>query len=217
MTTSNALVAVRKLVKTERVDDPDPPSGVNPPDSLGMAEIRVHPRGGIQKESPEEMCRGIGIFFLSREMIGQGESSHCIRKPAYLSVIGDRLALRVSFPVLADIGKTVRLGRIGPVIRGQAVVIMRVDSLGFLGKLVGIPGNGELGGFEILLGILNEFFCQFSGSWTKGSRVPSILIGPVASLEIGQASRLNEKKRRLIRRRARYSKSGRTGQGEQWQ
>jgi len=103
----------RDFDQVKGVDDADPAAGRNSGDGLGVIQVRIHPRLGIEKEHPEEFGGFGHVAFVSGDLIGGGQCGDGLVQLAHgHPVVAEDV--RIALAVALDVGQAVGRGGIGP-------------------------------------------------------------------------------------------------------
>ena len=125
----------------QRVDDADAAAVVQIEDGLGVLEVRVHLRGGVDEPCAEMACGVIGVFFFAGQLPCGGERGNDEAEAHHgFSVVVE--VGGVGEAVAADVG-AVGIFFVGPPVVALGEVVVRAAFAAFAVR--GGDGDGLLG------------------------------------------------------------------------
>ena len=110
--------------QVKRVDDADAAAGRNSGDGLGVVQVRIHPRLGIEKEHAEERGGFARVAFPAGDLIGGGQCGDGLIQLAHGHPVLAEIS-RIALAVALDVRQAVGRRGIGPPVVAVRVEVVR--------------------------------------------------------------------------------------------
>ena len=117
----------------EPVDDARRPPRRDAGHRLGVGQIRVHPRGRIAEEHPQELVGLGGVASVAGHEAGRREGGDAIAERVHGLPMGDEV-VGIGLAVATDVGQAVGLRGIGPPVVAVGLEVVR-GALGVRGAV----------------------------------------------------------------------------------
>ena len=135
---------VHQTDERPRLDDSRAAAFGDARDPLPIAEVRVHPGGGIEEPHPQQLRGARRVFLVVAEVVGERQRSDVTGERAQAGRIVVATDLGVALTVAADVRQAVRLGGVGPPVRPHAHVVVLIAG----GRRALLVHHGERPGRE---------------------------------------------------------------------